>query len=174
MDLCPEAEPGWAAPDQHCSLPVHLHQQHEKDNSSREWRVTVQPSLSPGTDIKAGEVHPTFESVTQTVVTSKGDSVEHKFCFAAPVLSQLGAATGVILLSNTAGDSHAQLWLWHSPITLASLSSFLHSSRISNPFLFLQLLQFIFLLCLCLEKFSHNEAIAIGSPNSQKTIPTLW
>lgn len=105
MKLCPEAEPAWGAPDQHCSVPAHLPQQREKHNSSREWRVIVQPFLSPGTDIKAEEVHPAFESVTQTVMSSSGDFVEHKFCFAAPVLSQLGAAAGTILLSNAVGDS---------------------------------------------------------------------
>lgn len=58
---------------------------------------------------KAEEVSPTFGSVTQAVVISSGDFVEHKFCFAVPVFSQMDAAIGMILLSNTAGDSHAQV-----------------------------------------------------------------
>lgn len=58
---------------------------------------------------KAEDVYPTFESVPSTVLISSGDFVQHKFCFAAPVFSQMDAAIGMILLSNTVGDSHAQL-----------------------------------------------------------------
>lgn len=111
LNLCPETD--WSAPDQHCSVPVDLHQQRVKHNSSRRCRVTVEASLSPGTGIQAEEVYPALERVTQTMcdtaMISSGDFVEHQFCFAAPVFSQLDGAMGMTLLSSTAGDSHAQL-----------------------------------------------------------------